>query len=325
MSMLRAVRAFAPATCANVNVGFDILGFALEAPGDEVLVKLMDGEAPTLRPRLSIDYVEGEGGRLPKDPARNTAGVALRALLDTYVRDRGEAPSLSIGLTKGLPLGSGMGSSAASSAAALVAANRLLGDPFAPEDLVAFAMEGERAACGAAHADNVAPAVMGGFVLIRSYVPLDLVSLPVPRTLHCALVHPDLNLPTATSRSVLPDSYARSDLVAQCGDAAAFVAALATGNLALLSRSMNDRIAEPYRASLIPGFREAKAGALGAGALGAGISGSGPSVFALADGQDAAGRAAEAMVAAFGAAGHRAESWVCSVANGGPRILEEQT
>ncbi len=322
--MLSYVRAFAPATCANVNAGFDIFGFALESPGDEVAVRLLDENPSSSRPIILIDSVQGDGGRLPRDPARNTATVALKAFLADYVQKKGTAPSLSVSLYKGLPLGSGMGSSAASSAAALVAANRLLGDPYTPKELVAFAMEGERAACGSAHADNVAPAVMGGFVLIRSYTPLDLISLPVPPTLYCAVAHPDFNLPTSKARAVLPAEYPRATMVAQCGDAAALVAALLMGDLKLLSRALNDRIAEPYRAELIPGFAAVKAAALDSGALGAGISGSGPSLFALSEGEEGGCKAAAAMVGAFKSAGLSAESWICPVIRGGPRIIEER-
>lgn len=320
--MLNCVRAFAPATSANVSAGFDVFGFALDSPGDEVEIRVI---APgSSHPRIRIDGIEGDGGRLPLDPAKNTAGVAAQALLDEFARRNGSAPDVSLILRKGLPLGSGMGSSAASAAAAAVAANRLLGEPFTPTELVIFSMEGERVACGAAHADNVAPAVFGGFTLVRAYDPLDILRVPVPAELWAAIIHPDLSLPTAKARAALPAEYPRNVLVSQVGNAAALVAGLCAGDFGVISRALTDRVAEPYRASLIPGFEQAKAAALSAGALGAGISGSGPSVFALAKGKAAAVAAGEAAAAAFAARNTAADFWTCSVASGGPRILTEE-
>ncbi len=320
--MLKRVRAFAPATCANVSSGFDVFGFALTGVGDEV--ELWISDPPSGRPAVRLDLVEGDGGALPRDGLRNTAVVAVRALLDACVGRAGQAPSLEMRLKKGLPRGSGMGSSAASAAAGVIAANRLLGDPFADEELVRFAMEGERAACGAAHADNVAPAVLGGFVLVRSYSPLDLVRVGVPEDLWATIVHPDLVLSTAKSRAALPIEYPRSVLVDQMGNAAALAVALLRGDYGLIGRALRDSVAEPYRAPLIPGFGEAKDAALEAGALGAGISGSGPSTFALARGEAGARKAAEAMIAAFSRRGIASQSWTAAVAAGGPRILLEE-
>ena len=320
--MLKRVRAFAPATSANVSAGFDVFGFALDAPGDEVEITMIS--APSARPRVRVDAVEGDGGRLPKDPARNPAGVAAQALLNAWAARTGAAPDVALVLRKGLPLGSGMGSSAASAAAAAIAANRLLGDPFSPTELVSFSMEGERVACGAAHADNVAPAVFGGFTLVRAYDPLDILGVPVPAELWAAVVHPDLSLPTAKARAALPAQYPRSVLVSQVGNAAALIAGLCASDYGLISRSLRDLVAEPYRSPLIPGFEDAKAAAVAAGALGAGISGSGPSVFALARGEAAAKAAGEAARAAFAERGTAADFWACAVASGGPRILLEE-
>jgi homoserine kinase len=320
--MLQRVRAFAPATSANVSCGFDVFGFALEAPGDEV--ELWVSDPPSAHPAVQMNAVEGDAGTLPRDGARNTAAVASRAFLDAYIARTGSAPSLEILLKKGLPRGSGMGSSAASAAAAVIAANRLLGDPFTVEALVRFAMEGERAACGSAHADNVAPAVLGGFVIVRSYSPLDLVRVNVPPELWATIVHPDLVLSTAKARAILPIEYPRSILVDQVGNAAALVAGLLSSDYDLIGRSLRDSVAEPYRAPLISGFPEVKAAALAAGALGAGISGSGPSTFALTRGRDAAERVAAAMIEAFSRRGIAAQSWTASVAAGGPRILLEE-
>jgi homoserine kinase len=320
--MPQRVRAFAPATSANVSCGFDVFGFALEAPGDEVELRI-SGPA-SAEAEIRMITVEGDGGALPRDGMRNTATVATLALLAAYVERQGTAPTLDLFLKKGLPKGSGMGSSAASAAAAVIAANRLLGEPFTVEELVRFAMEGERAACGAAHADNVAPAVLGGFVLVRSYTPLDLIRLNVPDELWAAIVHPDLVLSTAKARAILPIEYPRSVLVDQVGNAAALVAGLLSSDYELIGRSLRDSVAEPYRAPLIAGFAEVKAAAMEAGALGAGISGSGPSTFALTRGADVARRVADAVIDAFTRRGIAAQAWTGSVASGGPRILLEE-
>lgn len=320
--MLQRVRAFAPATSANVSAGFDVFGFALDSPGDEVELRVLSSTAS--RPSVRVDAVEGDGGRLPRDPARNTAGVAALAALEEWVRRGGAALEVALTLKKGLPLGSGMGSSAASAVAAAIAANRLLGDPFSPTEIVSFSMAGERIACGAAHADNVAPAVFGGFTIVRAYEPLDILSVPVPPELWAAVVHPNLTLSTAKARAVLPEQYPRAALVSQVGNAAALIAGLCTADYGLIGRALQDLVAEPYRSPLIPGFSEAKAAAVAAGALGAGISGSGPSVFALARGPEAAARAGEAAVRAFEVRETAAQAWTCAVASGGPRILMEE-
>jgi len=317
------VTAFAPATVANVSCGFDVLGFALEAPGDEVTAAFDDTLPAGALGEMSVS---GDGGRLPRDPGKNTAGVAARALVDALASEGRLPPhGIRLSLGKGMALGSGMGSSAASAAAAVTAIDALLGAGFAKERLAAFAAEGERAACGAAHADNAAPSVMGGMVLIRAYDPLDLIRLPVPEGLACALIHPHAELATADSRAVLPSSYPRPILVAHSGNLAGFVAALHSSDWNLLSRCLRDYVAEPYRAALIPAFRQIKHAAMGAGALGCGISGSGPSVFALARGIDAARACAGAMAKAYAAAGIRAESFVSPLRGTGARLVASAT
>ncbi len=189
----RSVKAFAPATVANVCCGFDILGFAVDSPGDEVLLTLRDDAA------INVIAIHGDQGRLPLDATKNTASVAVSSLLSAL----GSHQGVDIELFKKLPLGSGMGSSAASGVAALVAMNHLLGNPLMRKELVHHAMESERIACGSAHADNVAPCLMGGFVLVRDYHPLDIIKIPVAHDLFCTLVHPHLELKTEDSRRVL--------------------------------------------------------------------------------------------------------------------------
>src|SRR5690606_22467635 len=268
---MRTLRAFAPATVANVSCGFDVFGFAVESPGDEVTLTLSD------KPGVRILRIEGDGGRLPLAPDKNTAGVAVLEFLKSINSDQG----VDIVLRKNLPLGSGMGSSAASSVAALVGINQLMGDPFEKKDLLPFAMEAERIACGSAHADNVAPALLGGFVLIRGYDPLDVVNIPTPEELYCTLIHPHLELNTQDSRQVLRMNISLKDAVTQWGNIAGLVAGLMKPDYGLISRSLKDVIAEPIRSLLIPGFDRIKEKVRETGALGSGISGSGPTIFAL--------------------------------------------
>lgn len=272
---MKSVRAFAPATVANVSCGFDILGFAIDAMGDIVEVREKE------EPGLTVCSISGDGGRLPFEADKNTCSVAIQAMLD----ELGQEVGVEIYLEKGLPLGSGMGSSAASAVAALVAANRLLGEPFEKKQLLPFALAAEKVACGAGHADNVAPSLLGGFVLIRDYHPLDVIKLPVPAGLHCTLLHPHFELKTSDSRSVLRDSISLKHSTIQSGNVAGLIAGLFQEDFELIGRSLRDVIAEPYRATLIPGFYEVKEAVKSAGALGMGISGSGPTLFALSRGE----------------------------------------
>lgn len=268
---MNSVRAVAPATVANVSCGFDIFGFAVEAPCDEVTLTITD------EPGVIMTGILGDDGRLPMEASRNTAGVAVIEFLNAI----GKSQGITIELVKNLPLGSGMGSSAASSVAALVAINHLMGEPMKRSELLPFAMEAERVACGSAHADNVAPSLLGGFVLIRGYKPLDVVQIPTPYELYCTLVHPQLELKTEDSRKVLKVNIPLRDAVRQWGNIAGLVTGLMKPDFELIGRSLHDYIAEPLRSVLIPGFDHIKQVAVEAGALGAGISGSGPTIFAL--------------------------------------------
>lgn len=275
---MRSVKAFAPATVANVSCGFDIFGFAVEAPADEVVITL------TETPGVVIKQITGDNGRLPLDASRNTSGVAVQEFLRKIESKMGAE----ITLHKNLPLGSGMGSSAASSAAALVAINHLFDNPFSREQMLPFAMEAERIACGSAHADNVAPSLLGGFVLIRSYAPLDVTKIPTPAGLYCTLVHPHIELKTEDSRRVLKSSIQMKDAVTQWGNIAGLVVGLMKPDYGLITRSLQDVIAEPIRSVLIPGFDDIKMTALANGALGSGISGSGPTIFSLSTDKETA-------------------------------------
>lgn len=307
------IAAFAPATVSNVAAGFDVLGFALEQPGDIVEASLGSG------PGAVIADIHGDGGRLTRQPDRNTASAAVMALLQAL----GTRQGISLVVHKGLPLASGVGSSGASAVAAVVAANELLGRPASLDLLLRCAMEGERAGCGAVHPDNVAPSLYGGFVLARSVSPPDIVRLPVPAGLSCAVLHPALEVQTGTARALLGDSVPLQAAVRQWANVGAIVAALHSGDLALLSRALVDHVAEPKRASLVPGFYDIKAAASGAGALGCSLSGSGPSMFALAPSVEVAAAAGRAMAEAWtrAAPAVAADLWVSPVGTAGARVV----
>jgi homoserine kinase len=311
------IRVFAPATVSNVGPGFDVLGFAMHRPGDTVRAESAE------EPGVELVEITGDNGLLPRDAAANSAGVAAAAVL-ARVAARRQVPGIRLWLQKGLPLASGLGSSGASAAAAAVAANIILGRPLSPLEIVACAMEGERAASGSAHPDNVAPSVLGGFVLIRSCDPLDIISLPVPDGLFAAVVHPHCEVSTARARALLQEQrFLLPDIVANAGNLAALVAALFQQDLALLGRSVVDRLVEPVRAALIPGFDAVRRAARDHGALGCSISGSGPSVFAFAGEADVAARVAQAMRSAFrDAAGLGSDAWTGPISAEGARVMD---
>jgi homoserine kinase len=284
---MESVTAFAPATVSNVGCGFDVLGFALNEPGDEVTASL----APS---GVRIVDILGDGGRLPREPERNTASVAVRSLLERLRERRGVA----LVIRKGLPLSSGLGGSAASAVAAVVAVDALLGARMPPDALMACAFEGERVGAGSAHGDNIAPAMYGGFVLVRVPNPPDVVRLPVPAGLTAVVVHPDLEIETARARALLGTEVPLADAIRQWANMGALVDALHRSDFDQLSRALEDTIAEPRRASLVPGLAAIKRAALDAGALGCSLSGSGPSLFALCRNAATAPAVAAAMRAA---------------------------
>lgn len=313
------VSAFAPATVANVTCGFDVFGLAAEAPGD--VVHLRWSNAGSGR-RVNILGIKGDGGLLSLDGERNTAGVAVLRLMSHHGIDR----PVDLELDKGLPLGSGMGSSAASSVASLVAFNELAGLGLTARQLLPFALEAEQMACGAAHADNAAPCLLGGFVLIRSYEPLDVISIPFPSGLRIVLVHPEIELQTRDSRRVLRSSLSLTDAVRQWGNTAGVVAGLMSGDMELLSRAMVDHIAEPVRGLLIPGYAQVRSAAVEAGAIGAGISGSGPSLFAMClptSDENLPLQIGEAMQHAFASAGLRSHCYVSGLSGSGAIVLHD--
>ncbi len=308
---MKTIKAFAPATVANVCCGFDVLGFAVDFPGDEVILKLNNSK------EVTISKIVGDGGRLPLEATKNTAGVAVQSFLQSLGVDQG----VEIELYKNLPLGSGMGSSAASGVAALVAINELMGNVKLREELVPFAMEAERIACGSAHADNVAPSLMGGFVLIRDYNPLDVVKVKINLDLYCTLVHPHIEVKTSDSRRVLRSSISLRDAITQSGNIAGLMVGLAQADPLLISRSLKDVIAEPIRAAFIPGFEQVKLRAIEAGALGCGISGSGPTLFALSSTHEASLEVGEAMQLEFLKSHLKSDIYVSKINPEGAKIL----
>jgi len=308
-----AVTAFAPGSIGNVGPGLDILGLAVAGQGDTVRA------AWTGTPGIVI--LDSGHPEITSDVARHTSGLAAREVVarsETDLRERG----IGLWVRKGLPLSGGQGGSAASAVAGAVAVNALLGSPLDRIALVEACLAAEEVVAGR-HADNIAPSLMGGLVLIRSLDPPDLVPLPVPPGLLVVLVRPDQRLRTADARAVLPREIPRAVALHQAAQVAAMVAAFALGDYSLLSRSVDDRIAEPARAGLLPGFLQAKAAALASGALGSSISGSGPTVFALARGRTTAERVQAAMVEAYREAGQRADARVAEVDRSGARLVSE--
>jgi homoserine kinase len=310
----RRVVAFAPASVGNVGPGLDILGLAVEGPGDTVTAEW------TATPGLTV--VDPGHPELPREAERHTSALAAAAVVERIgpatLRGRG----IALSVRKGLPLSGGQGGSAASAVAGAVAVNAMLGAPLGPAALLEACLGAEEAVAGR-HLDNIAPALLGGVVLIRSMAPLDLVRLPVPTELHVVLVRPDQRMRTAEGRAVLPREVSRAVALHQAAQVGAMVAALASGDYDLLGRAIDDRIAEPARAGLLPGFVEAKAAALAAGALGSSISGSGPTVFALARGRNSAERVGAAMLEAYAARSQAADLLIGKVDRVGARVVED--
>lgn len=308
----QSVRVFAPASIGNVSCGFDVLGLAVKAPGDEVIVTLNDSRIVTIK-----SIVGGEG-RVPAEADKNTAGVAIIEYLKAIDSQQGAE----ITLYKNLPLGSGMGSSAASAVAAVVAINELMGKPLKREQLLPFVMEAERMACGSAHPDNAAPSLLGGLILVRENSPLDIVSIPTPQELICVLVHPHIEVRTRDARQVLKPTISLKDGITQWANTAALVAGMMKGDYELIGRSLVDVVAEPQRSVLIPGFEKIKRVALKNGALGSGISGSGPTIFCLCKGVDNAKRAGHSIQQEFLNMNLRSEVYISDVNHEGARIID---
>lgn len=308
--MKEQVKVFCPATVSNVGPGFDLLGFALEEPGDEIIVRRNNAGKMIL--------INDSGADLPLDPVTNIAAISARTLL----KDLDCSERFDLVFKKKIKPGSGIGSSAASCVAAVVGINEILGSPKTTAELLPYAMEGEVCASGSYHADNVAPALLGGFTLIRGYEPLDIKHIPYPEDLFCALVHPDLEFKTSEGRKILPQHVSLQTALTQAGNLAGLIAGLTTNDHALIGRSIKDVFAEPVRSPKLPGFDELKEQTKKAGALGTGISGSGPSLFSLCRGKEIAQSVGTVMENHFKTQGISCHLYVSRVSQAGCRITD---
>lgn len=288
--MKAGIKVFAPASVANVACGFDILGFAIDKPGDEIVVRFSD------TPGFRITKITGAKGKLPKTIEKNTAGFAAQKLLEHLGEtERG----IEMEIRKKMPFGSGLGSSAASAVGGAMAINELFNCPLTKRELLPFAVAGEQIADGAYHADNVAPSLIGGMILIRNNAELDIHRLVIPNFLYASVVYPHVQVLTKDSREVLNDTVSFKQSIEQSGNLAGLIVGLYNSNLDLISRSLQDVIVEPQRAQLIPHFYKVKEAAMNNGALGCSISGAGPSIFALSANTLIAENVGEAMKKVF--------------------------
>ena len=303
------IKIFTPATIANISCGFDILGLCLDTVGDEMIIK------KTSKKGITISKIVGQD--LPLETKKNVAGVAGLALFEKLDVDFG----FDIEIHKNIKPGSGIGSSAASSAGAVFGMNQLLGNPFSLQELIPFAMEGEKLASGAAHADNVAPALLGGFTLVRSYNPLEIIKINSPKELFATVIHPQIEVKTADARSVLKRQVSLKTAIRQMGNLGGLISGLYTENYTLIGNSLHDEIAEPYRSILIPEFDTVKKASAKAGALGGGISGSGPSIFALSKGKEIAEKVAKSMSAIYKNIGIDFDIHVSKINQEGIRVI----
>jgi homoserine kinase len=312
--MKKEIKVFASASVSNVACGFDIMGFAIDQPGDEVTLKLNE------HPGVRITNICGDSGKLPTDPAKNTAGAPVIALLKYLGINAG----IEMEIHKKMPLGSGLGSSAASAVAAAYALNQLLEAGLSKEELLPFAIEGEKIASGAVHADNVAPCLYGGFVLIRGYNPIDVIEIPVPEELYCTILHTHIEINTLEARRILPKEIPLMKAKTQWGNTAGLIAGLMKKDFGLVSRSLEDVIIEPVRASLIPGYGKIKGAAMESGALGCNISGSGPAVFALSTSIEKAGEIGKAMKMEVDNIDLESTVYISKINKQGPKVVEEK-
>lgn len=288
---MNEIKIFCPATIANLNCGFDILGLCLETIGDEMIIRKS--------PNKGIKITKIVGADLPLETEKNVAGVAALAIIENLDLDYG----FEIEIYKSIKAGSGIGSSSASAAGAVFGINELLGKPFSKVELVNFAMKGEVVASGSEHADNVAPCLLGGFTLIRGYEPLDVIQIESPGELYAVVLHPHIEIKTSDARAVIQPMIPLKLAITQTGNLGGLIAGLYINDYDLIGRSLKDVIVEPFRKHLIPNFDEVKNAAMQNGALGAGISGAGPSIFALCKGKDSAENVANAMKESYSSTG----------------------
>tara|TARA_Y100000782_G_C10187786_1_gene267875 strand:- start:5775 stop:6704 length:930 start_codon:yes stop_codon:yes gene_type:complete len=309
---MESIKAFAPATIANFNVGFDVLGLSLNNIGDEVELTLNGSENNRI-----VAIVNG--AQLPTAVEENCCSVVIRKMQEAL----GEFKGVDISITKGFRAGSGLGSSSASSAAAAFAYNALVGEPFSLKELVCFAAEGERIACGSPHIDNVAPAILGGIVLSLGKAAQDIIALPVPQDLYAISLFPKIKINTSDARKTLKNAVPLSTVAKQVGYMGAFVASLYKQDLELFSSALQDLIIEPARSLLIPKFQEMKQAAMDNNALAFGISGSGPAVFAIANGEAHAQQVLNALNAVYSNVGVEYQTYVnLLISESGARLIQ---
>lgn len=306
-----AATAFAPASIGNVAVGFDVLGHSFQAIGDRVTARRV------AVPGVTITSITGTTVDLPKEPEKNTAGMAVLSM----VRDLNLDFGIELAIEKGIPLGSGLGGSAASAVAGVVAANALLATSLTQLELLKFAMKGEAVASGSVHVDNIAPSLFGGLVLTVGIDNPNVKQIPVPKTVRCVLVHPHMMLSTREARQILNRSIELSNVIWQSANLAGFLTGCFTDDLQLIRESLEDVIIEPQRQVLIPGFQAVKQGAMSNGALGCSISGAGPTIFAWCEEKDAE-RIRDAMVAGFTAHRMESDAWISTLDAVGARVVD---
>ena len=306
---MKALKIFSPATVANVSCGFDVLGFCLDAIGDEMIVRKTE--------KKGIHITKITGYDLPFETEKNVAGVSALALLKDAQPDCG----FEIEIHKKIKPGSGVGSSAASAVGSVFAMNELLGRPYNKTQLTGFAMKGEALASKSEHADNIAPAIFGGFTLVKSVTPLDILQLPTPSDLWAVIIHPQIEIKTAEARAILPKTIALKDAITQWSNVGSLVHALHSSDYDILSKSLIDVVVEPHRSQLIPHFKLIRESALKHGALGCGISGSGPSVFSLCHGHENAQNVAKAIHNVYNETNIPFEIYISEINTHGIKIL----
>ena len=307
---MNEIKIFSPATVANVACGFDVLGFCLDSVGDEMVIRKTD--------KKGIHITKIKNFDLPFETELNVAGVSALAMYDAIDVDFG----FEIEIYKNIKPGSGIGSSAASAVGSVFGMNELLGKPFNKTQLTEFAIKGEALASKCEHADNLAPALFGGFTLVKSVSPLQILEIPSPDDLFATIIHPQIEIKTSESRAILPKEVALSDAIIQSANLGSLVHALHTSNYELLSNSLQDVIVEPYRSQLIPYFNEVKEAVLKAGALGVGISGSGPSIFSLSKGLGTANKVKDAMQSVYSKSGIEFDIHVSKINTEGVKIIK---
>ena len=309
--MKKEIRVFAPASVSNVGCGFDVMGFALESPGDEIVLKRTNNQG------VKIELITGDNGSLPYDPKKNTAGAPLLSILKDYGIETG----LVLEIHKKMPFKSGLGSSGASSVGAVYAANKLLELNLSLDEMFRYALEGESLSSGTVHADNVAPSLYGGFTLVRGYNPPDVILVDYPKELICVIVHPHIEISTKNAREILPHSIPLNTAVKQWANCSALTVGLMKGDYELIGRSIVDLVAEPVRSRLIPGYESIKRAALNCGAIACSISGSGPSIFAFTRSYESAVTISNEMIKSLRAEKIDGDVFISRINREGPKVI----